>query len=52
MLPDITSDCRMTQNASAHIFNCRQPFVSHAIQFRGEEKGEMANAHNENNSNN
>ena len=32
------------------VLNCRQPFLSHAIQFSGVEKGEVANGHNENNS--
>ena len=46
---------RITQKcwcrAGAHILNCRQPFVSHTIQFSGVEKGDVANGHNKNNSN-
>ena len=40
------------KSAGAHTLNCRQPSVCHAIQLRGVEKSEVANGHNENNSNN
>ena len=39
-------------DVNMHKGYCGQPFVSHAIQFRGVEKGEIANGHNENNNNN
>ena len=40
------------KSAGAHTLNCRQSSVCHAIQLRGVEKSEVANGHNENNSNN
>ena len=48
----LTATTEWHKNAGAHILNYRQPFVSHAIQLRGVEKGEVANGHNENKSNN
>ena len=47
----LTAATEWHKNAGAHISNCRQLLVSHAIQLGGVEKGEVANGRNENKSN-